>query len=150
MPTLKDAQAYACLMGFTITKIEGEYRVKHTNVSPDPAEYFATDLDDAIGTLRAIYNRENRAITVSAIQEANRKAGGYFFNRDTLEYFGDTLSNFDVHAFNGDTYLYRIAETEKGAKRNVWLFDTSSRHLRYIDKNSKRGKAVYARVYPPK
>ena len=45
--------------------------------------------------------------TLSEIREANKKAGRYFFSRDTMRHFGDTMRSFSVRNINGRVFVVR-------------------------------------------
>lgn len=62
--TLKDAKKELREMGMILTKNEdGEYRVTFKHMSPARAEAvasYSTDLDDAVGTAKDMYERQQR------------------------------------------------------------------------------------------
>jgi hypothetical protein len=59
--------------------------------------------------------------SLATIRAKNKAAGGHFFDRNTLKWFGDTLSNFRVvKGLGGFIYVERKNITAKGAKPARW------------------------------
>lgn len=55
----------------------------------------------------------------------------YFFTRDTMRYFGDTMANFGSYRHeDGTVRLYRKRPTRKGTPVNEWIFDPKRLTLR--------------------
>lgn len=63
--TLKTAKAELAAVGCTISKTDGEYKVRLKG-SPVGHGYFTTDLDDAVATGRHMANEEVRRASVAA------------------------------------------------------------------------------------
>lgn len=60
---LASARALVGALGFTLTKRENEYRLAPVNGSPARREleaHYTNDLDDAVGTARAVAKQEGR------------------------------------------------------------------------------------------
>ena len=49
-----------------------------------------------------------RKWTLSEIKAANERAGNYFFSRDTMKFFGDTMRSFAVRHIDGKVYIQRV------------------------------------------
>lgn len=60
--------------------------------------------------------------TLSAIKAANEAAGGYFFSRKTMQFFGDTMSHFGVVCEDGKVFVERIKASRSPAGTR-WLFN---------------------------
>lgn len=45
--------------------------------------------------------------TLSELKAANEAAGNYFFSRDTMKFFGDTMKTLGLIRFEGKQYIYR-------------------------------------------
>ena len=75
------------------------------------ADYYADDVAERGATLKA--ERDNRRVwTIAAIRQANYRVG-YFFNRDTMRGFGDTVSCF-APRFEGSTIF--VERVKSGSK----------------------------------
>lgn len=82
------------------------------------AEYYAEALDEWVAQFRL--DRDNKARwTLSAIKAANDKAGRYFFTKDTMKFFGDTMASFKVRCFDGKIYLQRVKPMRDRDGRNM-------------------------------
>lgn len=51
------------------------------------------------------------------IYDIKRNHRGFFFSKETMAFFGDTLKNFGVKTINGHIYVYR-----KQGRRAVWEY----------------------------
>lgn len=47
-------------------------------------------------------------LTLADIKAANEAAGRYFFSRDTMKFFGDTMRNFAVRHIGGRVFVERV------------------------------------------
>jgi len=52
--------------------------------------------------------RQIHAIRISEIVARNKRAGGQFFTRSTLRFFGDAAGNWSAHWINGHVYIRNI------------------------------------------
>jgi hypothetical protein len=58
--------------------------------------------------------------TLAEIKEANTAAGQYFFSRDTMKFFGDTMRSFKVdHDDQGRVYVVRVKQMRDRDGRNM-------------------------------
>lgn len=65
-------------------------------------------------------DKENRKRwTLSAIKEANSDAGNFFFSRDTMKFFGDTMRSFRVQCYGGQIYVVRVKPMRDRSGRNM-------------------------------
>ena len=48
----------------------------------------------------------DRKWTLGEIKAANKRAGKHFFDRDTLKFFGDSMSNFGVRREGNSMIVY--------------------------------------------
>lgn len=46
--------------------------------------------------------------TLSEIRQANLEAGRFWFSRDTLRHFGETMQSFGVRNINGRVFIVRV------------------------------------------
>lgn len=82
------------------------------------ADHYAEGLADLVGL--ATTDRDNAARwTLAAIKAANEKAGRYFFSRDTMRFFGDTMASFRVRCFDGKVYIQRVKPMRDRDGRNM-------------------------------
>lgn len=113
-----DAAAKAYLKEFTVPIASGDWdysifskstrKLAAAEIAPAYEELTA----DILAELKA--DRENRKRwTLSAIKSANDDAGRYFFSRDTMRFFGDTMRNFGVHFEGGKIYVVRLKAGSK-------------------------------------
>lgn len=60
-----------------------------------------------------------RKPTISAIKEATKKKSPYFFSRDTLKHFGQTMASFKVAVSpKGNVFIYAKGyDTDRGVRR---------------------------------
>lgn len=71
------------------------------------AEYYTEQLTEKAAEYRL--DRKNKEVwTLSAIKQRNETVGKYFFSRDTMKFFGDTMASFGVHCSGGKIYVVRI------------------------------------------
>jgi len=71
------------------------------------ADYYAEGLAELVAVAQR--DRDNAAQwSLATIKAANEKAGRYFFSRDTMRFFGDTMGSFRVRCFDGKVYLQRV------------------------------------------
>jgi len=66
------------------------------------------------------------AYSVSDIKCIHEQNGGYFFSRDTMRFFGDTMKSFGVRNRDDGIYLYRKHSRHGG----VWVFNPETGDLR--------------------
>ena len=57
--------------------------------------------------------------TVSDIRAANIEAGGHFFDRKTMQFFGDTVRNFAVCEIDGAIYLRRVRPMRNSSGKSM-------------------------------
>ena len=58
----------------------------------------------------------------------------HFFNRDTMQYFGDTMRNFGVKKQeNGEWLLFRKRKTRENAAGTGYLFSADFRFVKPCD-----------------
>ena len=67
--------------------------------------------------------------SVQDIKRIHQENGGYFFNRDTMKFFGDRMSDFGIRNFNHGTYLIR-KNPRLDAFTNIWEFDPTDGSLK--------------------
>lgn len=71
------------------------------------ADYYAEAIaEHAQDMAKDIANRKRW--TLSAIRSANEAAGRFFFSRDTMKFFGDTMGSFAVRCEGGAIYIERV------------------------------------------
>lgn len=64
-------------------------------------------LNDTAESLRI--DKKNKEVwTLSAIRQRNETVGKYFFSRDTMKFFSDTMKSFTVHYADGKIYIVRV------------------------------------------
>ena len=64
-----------------------------------------------------------RRYTLSTIKHLNHSVGGHFFDRDTMKFFGDTMSSFKVVHEGSKVFI----ERKRTGKR--WQFNTTTYHI---------------------
>lgn len=89
-----------------------------TLAADEIADHYAEQIAEAAADLTRD-SELRRTWTLSAIRAANRKAGGHFFDRQTMRFFGDTMASFAVRAECGAVYVERV------------------RPCRYVDRDGK-------------
>lgn len=57
--------------------------------------------------------------TLSAIKAANEDAGRFYFSRDTMKFFGDTMASFAVRYEGGAIYVERVRPMRDRDGRNM-------------------------------
>lgn len=57
--------------------------------------------------------------TLADIRAANLEVGGYFFERSTMKFFGDTMRSFAVRYIDGKVYLQRVRPMRDRDGRNM-------------------------------
>lgn len=62
---------------------------------------------------------ERKRWTLAEIKAANERAGGYFFSRQTMRFFGDTMRSFSVRHEGGKVYLIRVRPMRDRDGRNM-------------------------------
>jgi hypothetical protein len=93
------------------------------------ADSYAEHIADEVTDLQ-----NARTYTVGAISNLHDEAGGFFFSRETMRFYGDTLRNFRVICEDGTVVLERRHDTAKGAKAGQrWAFDTATADLLPLD-----------------
>jgi hypothetical protein len=60
--------------------------------------------------------------TLSDIRRINKANGWYFFSRDTMRHFGDTMKSFGVRHIDGRVILYRKRNPRYLAIVHAWEF----------------------------
>lgn len=74
--------------------------------------------------------------TLSAIKSANEDAGLYFFSRDTMKFFGDTMASFAARYEGGQVYIERVRDMRDRDGQNMggigkrWRFDPATGDIR--------------------
>lgn len=64
-------------------------------------------------------------MTIYELKAKNEKNGGFFFSRDSLKMFGDTMKNFGVRKVTFNTVeVYRKRPVVGGTGKGAWLFNT--------------------------
>ena len=58
--------------------------------------------------------------TLAEIRAANENAGHFFFSRDTMRFFGDTMRSFSVRHVDGRVYVVRVAPTKHKTGLGDW------------------------------
>lgn len=77
------------------------------------ASYYNEQLREAGAEITA--ERKNRKRwTLSAVKAANEAAGHFFFSRDTMRFFGDTMASFKVVCEGFDVCLERVKADKEG------------------------------------
>lgn len=89
------------------------------------SDHYAEDVAERGAALKA--ERDNRRVwTIAAIRQANDRVG-YFFNRDTMRFFGDTMSCFAPRFEGSAIFVERVkAGSNMPGKSNVghrWTFN---------------------------
>lgn len=69
--------------------------------------------------------------TIHDIKYASQKAERYFFSRQTMRAFGDTLRNFGVFQDNGKIFIHRKKPVKHGLT-GTWLFNPETGSLTSI------------------
>ena len=73
--------------------------------------------------------------TLAEIKDANMEANQYFFTRDTMKFFGDTMRSFAVHHEDDRVYVVRVRAMHDRDGRNMGgvgdrrLFDPATGHI---------------------
>lgn len=62
---------------------------------------------------RKAHRNPRKAWTVAAIARRNKAAGGHFFDRGTLKFFGETMSSYGVKAAGGKVFVVRKSDGKK-------------------------------------
>jgi hypothetical protein len=57
--------------------------------------------------------------TLAEIRAANERAGHYFFSRDTMKFFGDTMRSFAVRHIGEKVYVQRVRPMRDRDGRNM-------------------------------
>jgi hypothetical protein len=79
----------------------------------DIAEHYAEQIEEFAAAARA--ERENRrSWTLADVKAANDVAGLYFFSRDTMRFFGDTMRSFALEFDGPAIYVRRVKRSGKG------------------------------------
>ena len=60
--------------------------------------------------------------TLSDIRRINGESGRYFFSRDTMRFFGDTMKSFGVRHIDGRVIVYRKRFPRYLAIIDAWEF----------------------------
>jgi hypothetical protein len=84
----------------------------------------------------------NRRWTLSEIKAENEAAGEYFFARNTMKFFGDTMRSFSVHHEGEKVYLVRVRPMRMrchgGGVGDRRLFDPATGHIGAILASEKQ------------
>lgn len=67
--------------------------------------------------------------TLKEVRKASLAMGAYFFDRETMKFFGDTMQNFKVVNAYGKVYIERL----KKRTLTVWEFNIETSDIRSID-----------------
>ncbi len=62
-----------------------------------------------------------KGMTPSDIKWRNEEAGGYFFQRKTMSFFGDTMRSFRVVNISGYAFLRRVKAPAKVPCGHTWI-----------------------------
>ena len=62
-------------------------------------------VDSRLSTVRGDALEDRCRPTIAHIAERNAAAGGYYFSRDTLRFFGQRRSDFKVHVVKGRVFV---------------------------------------------
>lgn len=73
--------------------------------------------------------------TIYEIKEASQEAEKYFFSRDTMKFFGDTMRNFGVFQDNGKIFIHRKKPVKRGLT-GTWLFNPKTGSLSKVRDNN--------------
>ena len=57
--------------------------------------------------------------TLAEIRSMNEAGGHFFFSRDTMRFFGDTMSNFRVRHIKGAVYVVRVKRGKNDPRRTA-------------------------------
>jgi hypothetical protein len=80
--------------------------------------YYQEHIDNTAESLRI--DKKNKEVwTLSAIRQRHEQAGLYFFTRDTMRHFGDTMKSFSVHCAEGKIYIVRVKAMRDSDGRNM-------------------------------
>jgi hypothetical protein len=60
-----------------------------------------------------------RRWTLAAIKAKNADGGGFFFTRQTMKFFGDTMRSFGVHHVGDKVYIVRLRPMRDNNGRNM-------------------------------
>ncbi len=60
-----------------------------------------------------------RRWTLADTKQANTDAGGFFFSRDTMKFFGDTMRSFAVRHAGGKVFVERVRPMRDRSGRNM-------------------------------
>lgn len=98
------------------------------------ADSYAEQVAEVGADMKA--ERENRKRwTLAAIKRANEAAGHYFFSRDAMRFFGDTMASFKAVCEGRDVYVERTrkaANAETGSAATVggrYTFHPDTGHI---------------------
>jgi hypothetical protein len=83
------------------------------------AEYYEDSLRELVEDI-ARDAKNKRDWPISAIAEANKSAGLFFFSRDTLRFFGDKISSFGVLCQGGKIYVFRKTAPKNAPTGYKW------------------------------
>lgn len=67
-------------------------------------------------------------MTLSELKALNERNGGYFFSRNTMKFFGDTMKNFGLRKTDDPKIVevYRKKATKHGSAGRTWKFNTET------------------------
>lgn len=58
-------------------------------------------------------------MTIQRVKQIADAKGSYFFSRQTMKFFGDTMKSLGTKTINGQVYVYR-----KHGRKAIWLFNS--------------------------
>ena len=63
-------------------------------------------------------------MTITQLKTLNKKNGGNFFERDTMQWFGDTLKNFGIEKITANTVRVYRKRTVRNGVLASWVFNS--------------------------
>lgn len=66
--------------------------------------------------------------TLAEIKAANERAGFYFFSRQTMKFFGDTMRSFAVRHIDGKVYIQRVRRPKNAPQGYQWAGELREFH----------------------
>lgn len=94
-----------------------------------------------------------KRITLADIKAANEAAGHYFFSRDSMRFWGDTMASFAVRQRGGKVYIERVRKgrSEGGASLPLGTLrevDMTTGHIG-CTLDAEESDRILGRVPPP-
>ena len=101
---------------------------------------------------RLAYRRNpDKRWTLAEIKRANERGGGHFFDRKTMKFFNDKMSNFGVRHVGGKVIVYRKKNRYQsdgnrkfvsGEGGKQYVFDPATGAVRGAGSNPRRKRRI--------